>query len=252
MKINLEDVKFLIYFVFQSAFMTEPNHPINTLHDIKNMMERSSRFISLSGLSGISAGVCALIGAWFAGNIIYGRPYTGGAAKYERGADYSDVVVAPRSTAHLSVTDYLGDPLLRIAIFTFIAAFILAFTFTYLRSRKTGVPMWGKASKRLFINVSIPLVVGGLYILKLMSIAAYGLIAPGCLIFYGLALVNASKYTLGEVRYLGYCQLALGLANLMYVGYGLYFWALGFGVMHIIYGIAMWWRHERATEEVDR
>jgi len=248
-KIFLVECQRLIYFVFQSAFMTEPNHPLSTLTDIKNMMERSSRFISLSGLSGISAGICALVGAWFAGNIIYGRPYVGGAAKYMRG---DEVIGRSQPDAHFSVTDYLGDPLMHIAILTFIAAFILAFTFTYIRSQKTGVPMWGKASKRLFINVSIPLVVGGLYILKLMSIAAFGLIAPGCLIFYGLALVNASKYTLGEVRYLGYCQLALGLINMLYVGYGLYFWALGFGVLHIIYGAAMWWRYERGGEGVDR
>lgn len=235
------------YFELQSTFMTEQNQSLAALQDIKNMMERSSRFISLSGLSGITAGICALVGAWFAGDIIYGRPDTSGSARYMRGHDIASLA---QPEAHLSLMDYLGDPLLRIGIFTFIAAFILAFTFTYLRSKKTGVPMWGKASKRLFINVSIPLVVGGVYILKLMSIAAFGLIAPGCLIFYGLALVNASKYTLGEVRYLGYCQLALGLINILYVGYGLYFWALGFGVLHIIYGIAMWWRYERKVEEV--
>jgi len=229
--------------------MSEQNTPLSTLHDIKNMMERSSRFISLSGLSGIAAGGCALVGAWFAGDIIYGKTYSGG-------DEYIDDIhlqpgtasIMPKAIGHLSLRDYLGDPLLRIAIFTFIAAFILAFTFTYIRSHKTGVPLWGKVSKRLFINVSIPIAVGGVYILKLMSIGAYGLIAPGCLIFYGLALVNASKYTLNEIRYLGYCQLALGLINILYVGYGLYFWALGFGVLHIIYGAAMWWRYERGSE----
>lgn len=225
--------------------MTEQSQSLATLQDIKNMMERSSRFISLSGLSGVTAGICALVGAWFAGDIIYGNQGSS-AVKYGRG---NEIIDGAQSQAHFSIADYTGDPLLRIGIYTFIAAFILAFTFTYLRSKKTGVPMWGKASKRLFVNVSIPLVVGGVYILKLMNIGAFGLIAPGCLIFYGLALVNASKYTLGEVRYLGYCQLALGLINILYVGYGLYFWALGFGVLHIIYGIAMWWKYERKGAE---
>lgn len=83
------------------------------------------------------------------------------------------------------------------------------------------------------------MIVGGIFILKLLEFKTYGLIAPGCLIFYGLALVNASKYTLGEIRYLGYGQIILGLINLWAIGYGLYFWALGFGVLHIIYGAIM-------------
>jgi len=226
--------------------MSDQNHPLETLHDIKDMMERSSRFISLSGLSGISAGICALIGAWFANGIIHSNTV------YAREADVVDYAgrAAAKPATPFSISDYTGDPLLHIAIITFIAAFILAFTFTYIRSHKKGVPLWGKASRRLFINVSVPIVVGGLYLLKLMSERAYGLIAPGCLIFYGLALVNASKYTLSEVRYLGYCQLLLGLANLLFVGYGLYFWALGFGVLHIIYGTAMWWKYERNADEV--
>jgi len=223
--------------------MTEQNQSLAALQDIKNMMERSSRFISLSGLSGISAGICALVGAWFANDAIHGG--TAGPASDVQIVDFYETRSAQTLTRPHSVTGYLDDPLLRIAIITFIAAFVLAFTFTYLRSQKTGVPLWGKASKRLMINVCVPLAVGGAFVLKLLMIQGYGLIAPGCLIFYGLALVNASKYTLSEVRYLGYCNLLLGLVNLVYPNYGLYFWALGFGVLHIIYGTAMWWRYER-------
>ena len=65
------------------------------------------------------------------------------------------------------------------------------------------------------------------------------------LIFYGLALVNASKYTLTDIRYLGYCEIVLGLVNMFYIGKGLYFWAAGFGVLHIIYGAIMWCKYER-------
>jgi hypothetical protein len=73
----------------------------------------------------------------------------------------------------------------------------------------------------------------------------FSLIAPGCLIFYGLALVNASKYTLKEVRYLGYGQMILGIINLWFIGYGIFFWAIGFGVLHILYGTMMWWKYEK-------
>jgi hypothetical protein len=95
------------------------------------------------------------------------------------------------------------------------------------------------------INVAIPMIAGGIYILKLIEQGSFGLIAPGCLIFYGLGLVNASKFTLGEIRFLGYGQLLLGIINLWYMGSGLYFWAAGFGVLHIVYGAIMWSKYER-------
>jgi hypothetical protein len=78
-----------------------------------------------------------------------------------------------------------------------------------------------------------------------MQLGNFALIAPGCLIFYGLALVNAGKYTLGEIRLLGFGQIALGILNCWFLGYGLFFWAAGFGVLHIVYGILMWWKYER-------
>lgn len=216
--------------------MTEQSHPLNTLQDIKQMMERSSRFISLSGFSGIAAGACALTGAWFANNII------------KNTNELADFRQELRHKQSITVADYMGNPLLHVAVITFIAAFILAFAFTYIRSKKNNIPLWGAASKRLLVNICIPLIAGGLYLLKLMQQGTYGLIAPGCLIFYGLALINASKYTLAEIRYLGYCQLLIGLLSLHYIGFGLYFWALGFGILHIIYGVTMWWKYERKQQ----
>jgi hypothetical protein len=58
-------------------------------------------------------------------------------------------------------------------------------------------------------------------------------------------LINASKYTFNDIRYLGFCEIILGLGAAVYVGYGLYFWALGFGILHIIYGAMMYYKYER-------
>ena len=209
--------------------MSEQQQSLAELQHIKKMMERSSRFISLSGLSGIAAGVCALAGAWFANSKI--NCLVNGNCPTEGLVDHGGVKL-------------LND-LLWIATFTFVSAFIFAFFFTWLRSRKNGIPMWGSATLRLFWNTAIPLLVGGIFLLRLMQLGEFELVAPGCLLFYGLALVNASKYTLGEVRYLGYGQLALGIMCLWYTGYGLYFWAMGFGILHIIYGVLMWYKYER-------
>ncbi len=214
--------------------MNVQEQSIDDLQHIKKMMERSSRFVSLSGLSGISAGLCALIGAWVA------HPYVFGQKDYI--IDQSAGIALAVAESYLIVFDTY---LFWIAAATFMAAFISSFIFTYLKSKKDGTPIWGNTSKRLLINVSIPVIVGGLFLFKMLHYGTFGLVAPGCLIFYGLGLINASKYTLDEIRNLGYLQILLGVINLWFVGYGLYFWAMGFGVMHIVYGIYMWQKYER-------
>ena len=229
-KNNLRKSKSISYFVFQSAFyMDKQQQPLEDLQHIKKMMERSSRFISLSGLSGIAAGSCALAGAWFASQKIN---------CWVKGDCQLSLLITSNGFE-------LINDLFWIATITFIAAFVSAFIFTYLRSKKNGTPMLGTTTVRLFWNMVIPITVGGIFLIRMMQLGEYQLVAPGCLIFYGLALVNASKYTLGEVRYLGYGQLVLGIFNLWWIGYGLQFWAMGFGVLHIVYGVMMWWKYER-------
>ena len=214
--------------------MNEQQQSLEAIHDIKRMMERSSRFISLSGLSGISAGICALAGACIAHPYVFGRK------------DF--IINTEAAIAQAIGNDYgiiFNTWLFWIALGTFAAALVSAFFFTYIKSKKEGIPIWGNTARRLMINVSIPLLVGAIFIFKLMQFGTFGLVAPGCLLFYGLALINASKYTLNEIRFLGYGQIILGIINLNFVGYGLYFWAAGFGILHIAYGIYMWQRYER-------
>ncbi len=217
--------------------MNEQQQSLQDIQQIKQMMERSSRFISLSGLSGVAAGICALVGAWFANDVIEA---SGGYNNYRE--------VVSRTFATETVSDFLDHRLFQIALGTFFAALLSSFIFTYLRSKKNNIPMWGYSSKRLLINVAVPMIAGGIYIFREMQLGAYGLIAPGCLIFYGLALVNASKYTLSEIRYLGYCQVLLGIFNCWFLGKGIYFWAVGFGILHIVYGIVMWYRYEKNND----
>src|SRR6187402_1223616 len=223
------------YFVIQSAFiMNEQQQPLEDLQHIKRMMERSSRFISLSGLSGIAAGICALVGAWFARKEF--EPYY---KSYDERGDFAG-----------NDFQQLKLRLLIIATVVLAAALASAFYFTWRKARHNKLPIWDLTAKRLTINMLIPLITGGLFILAMYQYNEWIFIAPACLIFYGLALVNASKYTLTDVKYLGLLQIFLGLINTQYVGYGLYFWAAGFGLLHIIYGFVMWWKYERNATPV--
>ena len=207
---------------------TSTQSNLDAIKDIRKIMERSSRFISLSGWSGIAAGICALTGSWVA---------------LDRIEEYVN------DTGSLSgCGECLRNELIIIAAIVFVAALAAAITFTYTRSRKEGVDIWGKAARRLLWNTLIPMIVGGLLIWKMIDLGYYELVAPSTLIFYGLALVNGSKFTMGEVRYLGYAQIITGILALLIISRGLYAWAFGFGVLHIIYGVAMWWKYERKSQ----
>ncbi len=215
---------------YKVLFMEEKNlQPAETLKDIKQIMERSSRFISLSGLSGIAAGVCALAGAWIGWKILDGYYGSYNSRGLFSGDEFSGLKIK----------------LAGLALIVFFAACASSFYFTWQRTKQQGLSLWDHTSKRLLWNMLVPLAAGAAFILAMLRYDEWRFVAPSSLIFYGLALVNASKYTLSDIRYLGYCEIILGLINMLFIGYGLYFWAAGFGVLHIFYGAIMWIKYER-------
>jgi len=193
---------------------------IEDLKDIKQMMNRSSRFISLSGLSGISAGILAIIGAYLAYQTIY--------------ANQNYLVYRQ---AILSFENF--STLLIIALTTLLLSIGSGIFFTTRKAKRNQQKLWDSQTKTLLINLLIPLATGGILCLILLLKGFIGIIAPLTLIFYGLALVNASKYTLEEVRSLGIVEILLGLLGIYFIGYGLIIWTIGFGIIHIVYGIIM-------------
>lgn len=212
----------IIYFVFQSTFNMESKDYLKDISEIKDMMTRSSRFISLSGLSGILAGIYALIGA---------------AVAYW--------LVTTSNQGYLILDGYVFNLVL---LDLFLVAFFSVITAIYLSTRKAkknGEKMWDTSARRLVINFLIPLVAGGLYILIILNQQKYGQTGALMLIFYGIALINASKYSIGDIRYLGLIEIVLGLICALLPGYGFWLWVVGFGLMHIIYGTIMYFKYER-------
>jgi len=191
------------------------------LSHIRSMMERSSRFISLSGLSGVVAGLTALIGAGYVYFVLKreGISYFDGDRNIYQPALVRELVI-------------IGVLILAVALLS-------GYIFTANKSRKKGLKIWDATTKRLLVTFVVPLITGGIFCLALLFHHLFVWIAPATLIFYGLALVSAERYTLTDVKYLGYCQIVLGLASLFFLGWGLLFWAIGFGVLHIVYGSIM-------------
>lgn len=197
---------------------------LQDLKEIRSLMNKSSRFISLSGLSGVMAGVYALIGSFWAyyllqNQVIYIRSYT---------------------EENISLIIKLLLIAFAVAFFAIVTAIVL----TVQKAKKNQVKIWDSTTKLLLIHFSIPLLTGAIFGFILLLHEHFGIIAPISLIFYGLALVNASKFTLDTVKYLGISEIIIGLIAAYYVGYGLYFWAFGFGVLHILYGGIMYFKEK--------
>jgi hypothetical protein len=196
------------------------------LESIRQLMERSVKFVSLSGLSGILAGIYALIGAVLAYREIYsGRVVR--TVEYYRG--------------HFPMV----KSLFLIAASVLAASLVTGWFFSYRKAKKLKTKMWDSTSKRLLINLAVPLSIGGFFTLIMVDYGYYNLIAASVLLFYGLALVNASSNLYDEVRYLGYCELIVGVCAALWPGFGLYFWAIGFGLLHILYGSLMYKKYDR-------
>lgn len=212
------------------------NDPAHELSHIRGLMERSTRFLSLSGLSGVVAGVVALGGATLARHHITAALGAG-----------TDTLTYGTMRGQVPADD-LRWTLLMDAGLVLCMALLGAFWFTWRRSRRTGQDLWDTSARRLMVNLLVPLVAGGVFCLALFFYGLPGLVAPATLVFYGLALFNAGKYTLDEVRWLGLSELVLGLLALFWLEAALLFWAFGFGVLHIFYGGLMYLRHERGTE----
>lgn len=196
------------------------------LAHIRSMMERSSRFLSLSGLSGVGAGIVGLV--------------TGFIVMYLTNDYFVDYNLYQPKV-------YQSDMLYRLIVLGASALLLAIFCgcyFTVRKSKKLGLQIWTATTKKILVQLAIPLAVGGIFVLALLQYNLYGLIAGTTLIFYGLALVNAEKYTYSDIKYLGFLEILLGCLSLFFIGKGLIFWTIGFGVLHIVYGIILYRKYK--------
>lgn len=208
--------------------MKEEQDYIRDIAEIRTMMERSSKFLSLSGWAGILAGIYALAGAVIAYKFFAFNP--------------DKILYSPSDAERLSAG------LLKVVLLAAVVLVLAISTAVILSTKqanKRGEKIWNATSRRLLINMAVPLVAGGILILILLSKDLIGLLAPVTLLFYGLALFNAGKVTYAEIKFLGLIQIVLGLLGAYFVSYSLLFWAIGFGIFHIVYGIYIHFKYER-------
>lgn len=207
----------------QSTFiMNEKPDYARDITEIRSMMERSTKFLSLSGLAGIMAGIYALAGVYVSYQVFDFNP-----------------------TELTTGTDGSLWKIVALAVVVLVLALGTAIYLSWKKAVKSKEKFYNATTKRVISAMAVPLVAGGLFILALLLKGFTGLMAPLSLIFYGLALYNTSKYTYEEVKTMGLIEIALGLIGAYFVGYGILCWALGFGVVHIVYGIYLHYKYER-------
>ena len=202
-------------------------HPLREISHIKEMMERSSRFKGISGVGGIASGMIAILTL-----SVY--------LTFSRKAFYAQLV----SFDQIEFANQI-ERIIFLSVSCFAAAFSISFYFIWKRSNRMGISIFSSFSKRVFINIAVPMFIGGLLLIKVCLLHYYDLVMPVCLLFYGMGLLGAARSTFREVYYLAAAFLFLGCMSLSLPGYAFLYWAIGFGILHIIFGFFLWNRYEK-------
>jgi len=212
--------------------MEKQQEHLDSIKAIRSMMERSSRFLSLSGFSGAIVGIMAIVGVAVAYNFL--------GMSFDQPGYYNKLVNANGSLNGAVFQFLFSELMLLLATALSIAIFL-----SMRKAKARAIPIWDATAKRLVINMTIPLLAGAIFCLILLQHGFISLIIPSTIIFYGLAMYNASNYTLHDIRSLGLINIGLGLLAAYFTDYALLFWGLGFGVLHIVYGLYIHFKYEK-------
>lgn len=199
---------------------------IEDLKAIRSLMEKSTKFQLLNGLSIVFAGVFALIGALVA----YLHISSGSLNSYDQIND-------------LLSKDDLSFLLLIAFVTLFLSIGVIIF-FSWRKAKRSNLKLVGGPTLRAAYSLAIPLIAGGIFSFIFLMRANLEITIASTLIFYGLGLISASKYTFPEIHYLGILQVVLGLICTYQMNHSLLVWALGFGLCHVIFGIIMYVKYD--------
>ena len=206
-------------------YLFKMNKQTEDIKVIREMMEKSSKFQAINGLSLVFAGLLAVAGAAFAYFYLLRNP--------------SQTDFNRTQETLILLADALAVLVLAIGVITL---------FSWMKAKKNKQNLFNKVTMRAAYNLLIPLMAGGIFSLLLLYNGSIGFIASSTLIFYGLALINASKYTADEIHFLGICEVIIGILAAIYLYHGFYWWVIGFGVCHIVFGMIMYLKYDKSPK----
>lgn len=207
--------------------MQEPDRPSEQINQIHAIMARSTTFVSLSGFSGVCAGILAFMAFWRVGRML------------------DTIWLDEKAFTVLRDEPILLPAIAVVFLVTLVLALAVAFFFTWRRAKHSNLELWNIASRRFGMHMALPLLAGGVFILALARLGTFELICPAMLVFFGLALINAGKYSVSGTELFGVVELVLGLLAAFWVEAGLILWVVGFGLVTAGHGVLMYLQHER-------
>src|SRR5271156_2059440 len=139
---------------------------LETLQEIRSIMDRSARFITLSGWSGIWAGSTALVGAYIGYGWLKNPQIRYAGLTSEGTFDYFDPFI---------------NRLILLAIGVFIVAISGGVYFTYQKTKAHGSKLWNNASRQLMLQLFYPLFAGGVFSVTFIYYGCSMFVAPACL-----------------------------------------------------------------------
>ena len=207
--------------------MDQTPEPMESLREIRSIMERSTTFMSLTGLSGVVSGLIGILTVIIV-SVKLKSVFLSGNAIYR-------MVTQPDLRLFIIIT----------ALAALILALASGLLLTCLKARKRKQEIWNSVSRRFAVHLFLPLVAGGLFTIALVLNGQLQFVCPAMLLFFGLALVNAARFVQMDMFWLGTLEVSLGVAASFWTPGGLILWGGGFGLATLLYGTFMYFKYER-------
>lgn len=192
--------------------MTIPTHEESrreaheALAFIRRTMESATTFTAVSGWGLVVVGAVGLLAAWLA------------------------------SSAGVAANLQIWVPAALVSV-------IVATVANVIKARRTGVPLWTGALRKL-VWVMVPsLVAGALLTFALIEQSATRLLPGTWLALYGAGVTAGGTFSVRAIRWMGIMVLGLGAVALFRPELGLPALAAGFGGLHVLVGLDIVWRH---------
>ena len=186
----------------------ETREPVNisnraeeNLQFIRETMERSTSFTAVPGYGGMLMGATAIAAAVVASYQVY---------------------------LVNSLAIWLGEAAL---------AFAIGLLAMWQKSKLAGQSLFSTPAKKFAFGFTPPLLAGVIITLGLWRNEHYYVLAPVCIICYGVAVICGGAFSARVVPVMGWCFMAVGTAAfLLPSSYGNLMMGLSFGALHMIFG----------------
>lgn len=193
--------------------LREPREPDareaeENLRVIRALMERSTKYSTFSGVSGVVAGLASIVGC-----------------------------IVTRSLG----PDPARFPAAFLVIWTAVIIVAVGADFVLMKRRaaRVGKHVISRLGKQMVMASAPGLGAGAVLTLYMLQHNMLGDIYPFWMLAYGIAVAATGLFSQREVSILGAAFLITGAATLFAPGIGLEMMAATFGGFHIVYGLAM-------------